>query len=470
MDHTIMVNEKYIQLGILAGEIVLLILYVVGFYHVVNIYYPSLVANIGSLPLMVAIYVGSFVASFFFFPSITQNRMVRGEHIAKRVLITCFLMLLIVSFAMLLLRPDNTFPRRFYLSSIIGFVPILFLERSLTRHYLKYIRTNKRNLKEVVLIGNDPVVHKLYDILNTPIYGYHIVGSFYDGDCTHAGLCATHIGGTGDIYGWLTGQEQVHEIYGYFPREQRDLVNMISKFCDNHLIRFYYLPAIDVFKGNMVFSLVEDVPIVARRDEPLRNPINRAIKRLFDIVFSTIVLVLVFPWVFIFVAIMIKLKSPGPIFFLQERTGIDGKVFKCIKFRSMKVNDEADTLQATKDDPRKYPFGDFIRKTNIDELPQFINVFKGDMSVVGPRPHMLKHTQEYSVLINRFMVRHFAKPGITGLAQVSGFRGETRRIEDMEGRVKKDIEYIENWTFFLDIKIIYQTVVNMFGKEKGNAY
>lgn len=166
---------------------------------------------------------------------------------------------------------------------------------------------------------------------------------------------------------------------------------------------------------------------------------------------------------------MIKLKSPGPIFFIQERTGIDGKVFNCFKFRTMKVNDQADTMQATENDPRKYPFGDFMRHTNIDELPQFINVFLGDMSIVGPRPHMLRHTEEYSSLINKFMVRHLAKPGITGLAQVSGFRGETRYIDQMEGRVKKDIEYIENWTLLLDLKIIWKTVTNMLGKEE-NAY
>lgn len=465
-----MVNEKFIQLGILLGEIVLLILYVVGFYYLIHYIEPQLVSNIGSLPLLVVDYVVCFIVSFTFYPSIAQQRMVKGEHIARRVLSTCFLMLLLVSFTMLLIRPYNTFPRKFYLASIALFALVLFVERITTRRYLKHIRTNNRNRKEVVLIGNDPSVYKLYEILSTPIYGYHIVGAFYDGECTHEGMRNIRIGGSGDIYGWLTSHAHVHEIYGYFPREQRDLINMISKFCDNHLIRFYYLPAIDVFKGNMSFSLVEDVPLVARREEPLRNPVNRIIKRAFDIIFSTFVLVVLFPWIYIFVAIMIKIKSPGPVFFKQERTGLDGKVFKCIKFRSMQVNDQADTLQATKDDPRKFPFGDFLRKTNIDELPQFINVFMGDMSIVGPRPHMLKHTEEYSRLINRFMLRHLAKPGITGLAQVSGFRGETRHIEDMEGRVKKDIEYIENWTFFLDIKIIFKTVINMCGKEKGNAY
>ena len=136
----------------------------------------------------------------------------------------------------------------------------------------------------------------------------------------------------------------------------------------------------------------------------------------------------------------------------------------------MHVNDQADTLQATENDPRKYPFGDFMRRTNIDELPQFINVFLGDMSVVGPRPHMLKHTEQYSALIGRYMVRHLAKPGITGWAQVNGLRGETRELQDMERRVRHDIWYVEHWTFGLDLRIIVKTVTNMIGGEKGNAY
>ena len=333
-----------------------------------------------------------------------------------------------------------------------------------------YARANKRNQKNIILIGNHYTTYKLFDIFSNPVYGYNIVGTFYDGECTHEGMKQTHLGGTGDIYGWLTKNNDITEIYGNLPKEQQGLTSMISKFCDNHLIRFYYVAPIDFFNGNLSFKYIEDVPVIARREEPLQSPFNKIVKRLFDIVFSGLILILVFPWVWAIVAIIIKIQSPGPIFFLQERTGLDGRIFKCIKFRSMKVNDDADKIQATKDDPRKFPFGNLMRKLNIDELPQFINVFKGEMSVVGPRPHMLKHTEEYSRLISHFMARHLAKPGITGLAQVSGYRGETRYIEQMEGRVKKDIEYIENWTFMLDLKIIVKTVTNMFGREKGNAY
>lgn len=463
-------NEKYIQISIFVIETLLLILFTAGYYLLFQWIAPDMLNGVSSFPALILEYLICFAASFSFFPTITPQRFVKTEQIANRVLKTCFMMLLFISFFTLFFRPNSTWPRLFVVSSVLIFSVILFANRLCIRRFLKHIRMNKRNQKTVVIIGNNMSVYNLYDILSTPIYGYTIIGTFYDGECPHEGMKSHRLGGTGDIYQWVADKNRVDEVYAYIPQEHSEHINMISKFCDNHLMRFYYLPDIDVFKGNIAFSMVASVPVVARREEPLRNPVNRFIKRLFDIVFSSLVLVLLFPWVFIFVAIMIKLKSPGPIFFLQERTGLDGKVFKCIKFRSMKVNDDADKVQATKDDPRKFPFGDFMRKTNIDELPQFINVFKGDMSIVGPRPHMLKHTNEYSKVINGFMIRHFAKPGITGLAQVTGFRGETRYLEQMEGRVKKDIEYIENWTFLLDMKIIIKTVTNMLGKEEGNAY
>lgn len=160
---------------------------------------------------------------------------------------------------------------------------------------------------------------------------------------------------------------------------------------------------------------------------------------------------------------------PGPVFFKQKRTGLNGKTFTCFKFRSMRVNDDADQLQATKNDPRTTKWGEIMRHTNIDELPQFINVLLGSMSVVGPRPHMLKHTEQYSSIIDKYMIRHFVKPGITGWSQVNGFRGETKELGQMEGRISGDIWYIEHWTFGLDLYIIYKTIANAIHGEE-NAY
>ena len=171
---------------------------------------------------------------------------------------------------------------------------------------------------------------------------------------------------------------------------------------------------------------------------------------------------LVFPIVWI----LIKIQSPGPIFFKQKRTGLDGKDFYLYKFRSMHVNKDSDKVQATKDDPRKYPFGNFMRKTNLDEVPQIFNILKGDMSVVGPRPHMLAHTAQYSQLIDKYMVRHFVKPGVTGWAQVMGFRGETKELWEMEERVKRDIWYMEHWSIWLDIRIVWMTMKTFFVHDK----
>mgnify|MGYP003374863796 FL=1 len=193
------------------------------------------------------------------------------------------------------------------------------------------------------------------------------------------------------------------------------------------------------------------------------------LKRLFDMIFSLAVILLVSFTILVPIIIAIKCSSKGPILFKQKRTGYRGREFTCLKFRTMKVNDKSDELQATKNDPRKTKVGDFLRKTSLDELPQFVNVLIGNMSVVGPRPHMVKQTEEYSRLIDKYMVRHMIKPGITGLAQVSGYRGQTEELWQMEKRVEYDVMYIENWSFWLDIKIIFRTVINAIQGEK-NAF
>ncbi|MDE6721325.1 MAG: undecaprenyl-phosphate glucose phosphotransferase [Bacteroidaceae bacterium] len=463
-------TEKNLQIGIFIADTILLAGFIIGFHAWTLAVWPDLLRGINNLPWLLFTYIISFGLAYLLFPSLVQRRMMKRRRVIKRVFTTSCMTLLFIPFVARLSNPDIHVPYQFFILSILLYTVLLLLERFSTRAYLMHIRANQRNQRHVVLIGNGAVVQNLYETLSTPIYGYDIKGVFYDGECPHTQMAKNRIGGISDIPDWLANQSGIHEIYGYLPKEQYETIDKLSQLCDQHLIRFYYLPAIDVFQGNISLTFMEGIPIIARRQEPLRKTTNKLLKRAFDVIFSLLVLIFVFPWVWLWVAIIIRRQSPGPIFFKQDRTGMDGKVFKCIKFRSMKVNDEADKKQATKDDPRKFPFGDFMRRTNIDELPQFINVFKGDMSVVGPRPHMLKHTEEYSRLISNFMVRHFAKPGITGLAQVSGFRGETHTIDQMEGRVEKDIEYIENWSLILDIKIILKTITNMMGKEKGNAY
>ena len=252
-------------------------------------------------------------------------------------------------------------------------------------------------------------------------------------------------------------------------RRDRDIVKRISRFCDHHVIRFFYVPvSVESLGLNLKREQLDDIEIFTTYENPLQNSVNRAIKRTFDIVMSLVFLIPT-AFIFPFVWIMIKIQSPGPLFFKQKRTGLDGKDFEMLKFRSMHVNKDADKVQATKNDPRKFPFGNFMRKSNIDELPQFLNILKGDMSFVGPRPHMLLHTEMYSELIDKYMVRHFVKPGLTGWAQVTGFRGETKELWQMEGRVKRDIWYMEHWSIWLDIRIIWMTAKTIFVHDK-NAY
>ena len=257
------------------------------------------------------------------------------------------------------------------------------------------------------------------------------------------------------------------ELYLCVPRSERQVIERISELCDRQMIKFYYVsPANESL--NLQSVLFDEMEVFASYVSPLEEPLNSLLKRVFDIVVSIIALAftaLLLP----FVAIGIEVQSPGPLLFRQRRTGMDGKDFWCLKFRSMHVNADSDRKQATKDDPRKFPFGNFMRKTNIDELPQFWNVLMGDMSIVGPRPHMLAHTEQYSALIGKYMVRHFVKPGITGWAQVTGFRGETNELWQMEGRVERDIYYIQHWSVWLDIRIIWMTIKSIFITDE-NAY
>jgi lipopolysaccharide/colanic/teichoic acid biosynthesis glycosyltransferase len=220
---------------------------------------------------------------------------------------------------------------------------------------------------------------------------------------------------------------------------------------------------------SFIWDEVSDLSDLLVRETPLSQTHHAASKRIFDIFVSSLFLMSIFPVIYLVLGIAIKCSSPGPVFFVQERTGKRGKTFKCYKFRSMHLNGEADTKQATANDPRTTHVGRFIRRTNLDEFPQFINVLKGDMSIVGPRPHPIPLNDKYCQVINKYMVRHFIKPGITGWAQINGFRGETKEVEEMEGRITKDIWYLENWTFRLDIQIILKTAINMFRGEK-NAY
>lgn len=262
-------------------------------------------------------------------------------------------------------------------------------------------------------------------------------------------------------------KNKIDEIYGSIDAlRQREIDDLIN-FADNNLKTIKLIPDSDsVFYRNLAVEYYGYLPIISLRKIPLDVEVNKRFKRFFDVLFSILIIFTILFWLFPLIAILIKLESKGPVFFKQIRNGLNNNEFKCYKFRSMYINSEANIKQVKRNDPRITKIGKFLRKSSLDELPQFINVIKGDMSVVGPRPHMVKETERFAENINKFMVRHLIKPGITGLAQVSGYRGEVETENDIKGRVKFDIFYIENWSFSLDIKIIFLTVFNIFKGEK----
>jgi len=261
----------------------------------------------------------------------------------------------------------------------------------------------------------------------------------------------------------LHREKPINELFMSPVSVPADQVRKLNALCENNLIRIRLV--IDYPRlVNKPLELIDydSVPVVNVPITPLDEPGNKMVKRLFDMVFSLLVTIFLLSWLFPIIALLVKLSSKGPVIFTQLRTGADNREFPCFKFRTMHQNSEADTLQATENDPRITAIGRFLRKTSLDEFPQFINVLRGEMSVVGPRPHMLKHTEEYSQLVGNFMQRHAIRPGVTGLAQVKGYRGEITHYEKLANRVKYDKFYVENWSLMLDLKIIVRTVVAIF--------
>ena len=261
----------------------------------------------------------------------------------------------------------------------------------------------------------------------------------------------------------------IDEIYCSISELNNNQINSVVDFADNNLKILKFLPDNkEIYSKKLKYEYYDYIPILSLRNIPLEEPINQFLKRGFDILFSSLVIVFILSWLTPILALLIKIESRGPVFFKQARNGFNYKEFDCYKFRSMTPNREAHLHQATRGDQRVTKIGKFMRKTSIDELPQFFNVLFGDMSVVGPRPHMVSHTNMYAKRVDKFMVRHFVKPGITGLAQISGYRGEVESDKDIIGRVKYDIFYIENWSLLLDLKIILKTFLNAVkGEEKA---
>ncbi|WP_445735877.1 undecaprenyl-phosphate glucose phosphotransferase [Mariniflexile sp.] len=332
-----------------------------------------------------------------------------------------------------------------------------FLTTFLLKKYRAVLRGNTRN---VIVIGKNEKTRQLIKTFNKRSdFGYKFKAQFSINDNGFSlEKCFAYI-----------IENDIDEIYFSVAELSNRQINTLIDFADNNLRVLKFIPDNkDIFSKKLKYEYYDYIPILSIRTIPLQEPANKFFKRLFDIFFASFIIVFVLSWLTPILAILIKLESKGPVFFKQSRNGFNYQEFDCYKFRSMTPNEEAHLHQATKGDLRITKVGAFIRKTSIDELPQFFNVLFGDMSVVGPRPHMVSHTNMYAQRVDKFMVRHFVKPGITGLAQTSGFRGEVESDKDIINRVKYDIFYVENWSLLLDLKITIQTFINALrGEEKA---
>ncbi len=363
----------------------------------------------------------------------------------------------------------STFSREhLYATYAFSFGAVL-IWRILALRLIYLFRKSGFNYKRVILVGGGHVAKQIYNYINKKdVFGIRLLGIFSDNAISFDIKDSLKQGNFEELESFAI-KNDVDEIYYTLPLTYTAKIKELISFADKSMIRFKIIPDFRSFPFKRVnIDFFEDVPVITFRQEPLTDIVNQMLKRTFDIVFSSLVIILILTWLYPIIAILIKTSSRGPVLFKQIRSGLNNEEFMCLKFRSMAQNKEADNLQATREDSRITRIGSFLRKTSLDEMPQFINVLFGDMSVVGPRPHMLKHTEEYSSLIGKYMVRQLVKPGITGAAQVKGYRGETKELKDMEGRVRVDVWYIENWSLSLDINLIALTVWNVIkGDEKA---
>jgi putative colanic acid biosynthesis UDP-glucose lipid carrier transferase len=396
-----------------------------------------------------------------------EDGSVNQFRFAKRsikCLITFFLLMVLFVFFY-----HYQYSRLFILASFGIFSFVLVCIRVFAICMSLYASKVGRAGKKVVIVGYNEVAIKLAQRFSEQKNISSVEGYFEDPEMVNELSLLPIIGNIHECVQYAV-QNNITEIYSTISPERNAYIYEMAHTAEKSLIRFKFVPDFKLYVNRVThMEYIDHFPILSLRPEPLEDVTNSIKKRLFDIAFSLLVIVFLLSWMVPLLAILIKLNSKGPVFFVQWRSGKDNKKFQCYKFRTLSVNADAHTKQVTKDDSRITQLGRFLRKTNLDEFPQFINVLKGDMSVVGPRPHMLLHTEKFSKIMEEYMVRHFVKPGVTGWAQVHGFRGEIRDDEQLRKRIEHDIWYMENWSLWLDFRTMWLTAFNTI-KGDSNAY
>ena len=429
------------------------ILFIFSIYSNLNqVYIPEKIINILLLNLSEVVTYTAFTKRNLYLHDYFSNRVIR---ITNRTLI-----FIIISFILAQLFLPGNFSHLFLLECAALFYIGKLVFYYFLYSYLRFRRSKGFYVHRVFIVGmNDMSVFLRHLLNNNPMLGYEFIGYVSDKPEVDEDVM-----GNMDELVTLVNQHLIdflfvtHSAYNDLMKS-RELLTLCNKIG----VRLRFVPENQYwFKNRMNLESVGSLVVFNPQEIPLDDLQARFFKRVFDVFFSSMVILFIFSWLFPIICALIKLSSKGPVFFRQKRTGINNKTFTCLKFRSMQMNDESDEKQATNGDHRITAIGRFLRKTNVDEFPQFFNVLIGQMSIVGPRPHMLKHTEKYSELIDYYRVRHYVKPGITGWAQVNGYRGETDKLWKMEKRVDYDMSYLENWTFWWDIKIVLLTI---FGKK-----
>jgi putative colanic acid biosynthesis UDP-glucose lipid carrier transferase len=388
------------------------------------------------------------------------------ERFSKRTL-KCYVVTLL-STLLFIFFYHFQYSRLFFIIFFSGFGFALLINRAIFYILVMVLKRQSRFRKNVIVLGYNDISKRLISYFQKQTKLVNVVGCFEDKERVNELSVFPIIGDLRECMPFAK-ENNVTEIYSTLAPENYPYLYELANEAESHFMHFKFVPDYHIFVNrNIYVDFVDDIPILSLRNEPLEDTGNRIKKRLFDVVFSLFVIVFILSWLIPLMAILIKLDSKGPVFFIQLRSGKSNQPFRCYKFRSLRVNTEAHTQQVTRGDQRITKLGRFMRKSNIDELPQFINVFLGDMSIVGPRPHMLKHTEDFSHLYKQYMIRHFVKPGLTGWAQVHGFRGEIRDNKLLRKRIEHDIWYMESWSLWLDVKIILMTIyVTVLGDKNA---
>lgn len=394
-----------------------------------------------------------------------------SQEVVGLIKVTIFHLLLLV-FLLFIVNMQDVFRGFVILFSILS-ISLMFFQKYLYRVFYAKSRLNNERIKNTLIVGNKNISNFLNGTnLSNNNINLNIVGVLNDDDDGKNGYKL--LGPIHKLESILT-HNLIDQVLVCLPIDEEDKIEFVVSECErlNILVSILTSPTNQFGLGTKRVTNYANIPILFFKNYPLDDFENKLFKRIFDLIFSFIVILTIFSWLFPIVAILIKLTSKGPIFFNQYRWGINNQKIKCFKFRTMfigsnEIAPDGSYMPATKNDQRITLIGHFLRKTSIDEMPQFLNVFIGSMSVVGPRPHPIPLNIQSKEHVNNYLLRHLVKPGITGWAQVNGSRGEVKEVADMQNRVNFDIWYIENWTLWLDIQIIFQTIINLIkGDEKA---